>query len=70
MRYAVFNAPDGLAVRAAPGVAAPELGRWPDGAAGITATGQRRKVGRAVWAEVQGAGLTGWVNQSYLSEER
>ncbi len=64
--YAVFNAADGLAVRAAPGVAAKELGRLPRDAKDVKVLGASRKLGRSLWVQIQWRELSGWVNQAFL----
>lgn len=67
--YAVFNTEDGLAVRALPGIKAKEVGRLPSDAKGVTITGPGKLSGRAVWVPINHNGVTGWVNQNYLSKE-
>jgi len=67
--YSVFNAADGLVVRAAPGTAAKELGRLEQDAKGVQATGPTRQSGRSIWVPIRHDSLKGWVNQSYLFEE-
>lgn len=69
VNYSVFNAGDGLVVRASPGTAAKELGRLEQDAKGVRVTGPARQRGRGIWVPIQHDSLKGWVNQSYLFEE-
>ncbi|HEU4509446.1 MAG TPA: META domain-containing protein [Pyrinomonadaceae bacterium] len=64
--YSVFNTGDGLAVRAAPGVNAKEVGRLPSDAKGVRITGPGRLSGRALWVPIKHNALSGWVNQNFL----
>ena len=64
--YSVFNTGDGLAVRAAPGVNAKEVGRLPSDAKGVRVTGPGRLSGRALWVPIKQHELSGWVNQNFL----
>jgi hypothetical protein len=69
--YSVFRvlSDDVLNMRAAPGVKSAVVGTLPHDAKGIKITGTDKKVGRDVWVPVKHQNLSGWVNQSYLSEE-
>ncbi len=69
VNYSVFNAGDGLVVRAAAGMAAKELGRLEQGAKGVQVTGPAKQIGRSIWVPIRHDSLRGWVNQSYLFEE-
>lgn len=65
-RYSVFNTADGLAVRAAPGVRAKEVGRLASDAKDIEVTGPGKLSGRAIWVPIKHDALSGWVNQNLL----
>lgn len=67
--YSVFNTGDGLAVRAAPGVNAKEVGRLPSDAKGVRITGPGRLSGRALWVPIKHDELSGWVNQNFLFKD-
>ena len=67
--YSVFNTSDGLAVRAAPGVNAKEVGRLPSDAKGVRITGPARLSGRALWVPIKHNGLSGWVNQNFMFKD-
>lgn len=71
-RYTVFkvHAGDGLNVRASAGVRAPVIGALPHNAKGVRVTGAAVLSGGSLWVPIQAPGLSGWVNQNYLCEER
>ncbi len=70
--YAVFNVrhDDVLNVRARADAKAQITGTLPHDARGVRVTGAAIRAGGHVWAPIQANGLTGWVNQNYLCEER
>lgn len=68
--YSVFNTGDGLAVRAAPGVNAKEVGRLASDAKGVRIAGPGRLSGRALWVPIKHNGVSGWVNQNFLFREQ
>lgn len=71
-RYAVFNvrSGDGLNVRTRAGAKAQVIGTLPHDAKGVRITGAAVLSGGGIWAPIKAQGLSGWVNQSYLREER
>jgi hypothetical protein len=71
-RYAVFNVrnDDVLNVRARADVKAPILGTLTHAAKGVRITGAAVLSGGSVWVPIQAQGLSGWVKQNYLREER
>lgn len=60
---------DVLNVRAEPDPAAAVVGTLGPAARGVVATGERRPVGSAEWAQVRVGAATGWVNAAYLTED-
>lgn len=68
--YAVIHLwSDVLNMRAAPHARAAIIGTIPSDGNGIRYTGETKRTGTVIWAKVKFRTLTGWVNQSYLSEE-
>jgi len=66
--YKVVGVPRGdvLNVRAEPGAGSQIVGRLASNATGIRSTGNRAKVGDAVWRQIWLSGRTGWVNGRFL----
>lgn len=71
-RYAVFNvrADDGLNVRTRADAKARIIGTLTHNTKGVRVTGAAVRAGGNLWVPIQAQGLSGWVNQNYLCEER
>lgn len=70
--YAVFNVPpaDVLHVRARATAKAQSIGTLTNEAKDVRVTGPAVRNGSILWVPIRANGLTGWVNQNYLREER
>lgn len=62
------EAGDVLHVRALPDPGAASVAQLGPLADGVAATGQNRRVGDAVWAQVESDGTTGWVNTAFVAQ--
>lgn len=71
-RYAVFNVrnDDVLNVRARADAKAQIIGTLTHAAKGVRVTGAAVLSGGSVWVPIQAQGLSGWVKQNYLREDR
>lgn len=71
-RYAVFNVRPGdvLNVRARAAARAQIIGLLAHDTKGVRVTGAAVLSGGNTWAPIQAQGLSGWVNQNYLCEDR